>query len=852
MRRPGFQDGTMIPPQKPEQKTPFIDKLKNLRNVAPGLMPRSKVDILKMYMDEALKDGEITQEQHTEMLMPYFGELGEKVTEQIEVSDRENFAEAGLVSRGPNKGKYFIRYRPAPGEERVRKFFDTNEELQTFIKSRPGYVPPKEEILKIAEDLKKELGRLPTQTEVSKKANIAIQTVKSRLEEGKDFAKPLTKLEAAKLGGKKRPDTAVLEVSDDLVKKFKDLKFRHISPSLDTTKAGSKKFRVKFDGPIANDFKDIFVDATEENLPKITNQIDDIATSNLYKNKAKVFKTDEQFRKLRRLKDAMYRKKDPYGVYEKLRRYKADVFPGDFSKEIQIQHGQPKFSTQTLSRFGFIPKDVNVSPAVEMTERIRNEKLATVTQKLKSTTLSTGQKAALIEEFNDTMKGLRGQLKGTPGQGLVNFELLDIDQDGNVTKLKDTGFDPKRGIVASDEDLSKITKERADELIKLGKQKIDSEAVRLKLIPANQLPTPEKTQTRNMFNNANMRLKAELLPGLQDVVEGIKNIPDDIRKKKIFKLGLKALGPIGTYIAVDDTYEALKAGKPVAEALEYGLIGTDIIGSTKDVLALSPEGKEARSVVKQQDMREQITDDFSGLDIDFDTPNVKSEMSRQEAERKYEQAKIARGMERAAEEKALANARAISVDGIKDLITGERFAGQEIPEQFLAVGGRVGFADGPDDPKRRKFMKIAGGIASIPFIGKYFKAAAPVAEKTVEIIRRGADGIPDFIGDLVTKVITFGKKSFSGGRSDELAEVYQLDNYVVTKKGNKTTIREVDQDGDMLYKENQMEIEIDPETKGVTYNEASARPDAEGKLKDVEEYIEESDLENMRKYTYDE
>ena len=61
-------------------------------------MPRSKVSILKMYMDEALKDGEITQEQHTEMLMPYFGELGEKVTEQIEVSDRENFDVGGIVN----------------------------------------------------------------------------------------------------------------------------------------------------------------------------------------------------------------------------------------------------------------------------------------------------------------------------------------------------------------------------------------------------------------------------------------------------------------------------------------------------------------------------------------------------------------------------------------------------------------------------------------------------------------------------------------------------------------------------------------------------------------------------------
>jgi hypothetical protein len=675
--------------------------------------------------------------------------------------------------------------------------------------------------------------------EVADGAKSSTASIRKYLEEGVDFVKTDAST-VGKAGGAKSKIVrgekigVVSEVSDDLVKQFKDLKFTHISPSLETTTGGNKFFRVKFTGPIKNDFKDFSVPATEENLQTITNQIDDVVTSNVYKNKAKVFKTPEDFRKLRRLKDAMYKKKDPYGVYEKLRKHKANIFPGDFSKDIQIQHGQPKFSTQTLSRFGFIPKDVNVSPEVAMTERIRNEKLATIQQKLKSTTLSTGQKADLIEEFNDTMKGLRGQLKGTKGQGLVNFELLDIDQDGNVTKLKDTGFDPKKGLVASDEDLSKITKERADELIKLGKQKIDAEAVKLKLIPAD-----------------GPKLKAALLPGLEELVEGIKKIPDDIAKKRYFKLGVKALGPLGAYIGISDTYKALKEGKPVAEALEYGLIGTDIIGSTKDVLALSPEGREARSVVKQQDMREQITDDFSGLDIDFDTPNVKSEMSRQEAEKKYEQAKIARGMERAAEEKALANARAISVDGIKDLMTGQRFSGQQIPEQFLAVGGRVGYADGPDDPSKRKFIKIAGGLASLPIIGKYLKFAAPVAEKTTEIIRRGADGIPDFITDLVTKVITLGKKTFTGGRADELAESYQLDNYIVTKQGGKTTVKKIDDQGEFGYKEHEMELDYDPETGGVTYNEASVRPDAEGKLKDVEEFIDDIDLEDMRKYTYD-
>jgi hypothetical protein len=424
--------------------------------------------------------------------------------------------------------------------------------------SREGFaIPSREELKIIADELAEELGRLPTQTEVAKKAKIAIATVRNRLQLGIDFAKPLTKLEAGKLGGKK--PTGITEVSDDLVKQFKDLKFTHISPGIETTKAGSKMFRVTISGPIANDFKIKARPATEENLQTIANEIDDVVTSNVYKNKAKQFKTPEQFRKLRRLKDAMYKKKDPYGVYEKLRKYKSKIFPGDFSKEIQIQHGQPKFSTQTLSRFGFIPKDVNVSPEVEMVERIRNEKLATIQQKLKSTTLSIGQKADLIEEFNDTMKGLRGQLKGTPAQGLVNFELLDIDQDGNVTKLKDTGFDPKKGLVASDEDLSKITKERADELIKLGKQKINSEAVRLNLIPADKISTPEKTKTREMFEQANKRLSDGPTLGMN--------------------LGLgKALGSVLKYVPTPAATVGLSAGFGIdpESSLDRTILGTEL------------------------------------------------------------------------------------------------------------------------------------------------------------------------------------------------------------------------------------------------------------------------------------
>ena len=197
--------------------------------------------------------------------------------------------------------------------------------------------------------------------------------------------------------------------------------------------------------------------------------------------------------------------------------------------------------------------------------------------------------------------------------------------------------------------------------------------------------TPTKELQRQTANAT--KFKAALLPGLEEIAEGIKNIPDDIAKKKFFKLSIKALGPLGAYLAVDDTYEALKAGRPVAEALEYGLIGTNLIGSAKDLMALSPEEREARSVVKQAEMADQIAQDESMLDTDFETPKVKSDLTREEAEEKFEAAKARRKLERESQEADIARARAINMSGLKDLITGKRFAGQEMPTQYMAEGG---------------------------------------------------------------------------------------------------------------------------------------------------------------------
>jgi len=190
-----------------------------------------------------------------------------------------------------------------------------------------------------------------------------------------------------------------------------------------------------------------------------------------------------------------------------------------------------------------------------------------------------------------------------------------------------------------------------------------------------------------------------------------------------------------------------------------------------------------------------------------------------------------------------------------ELSTPEDFAEIEDMGMVGAANGglitRQAFKDG-FDPKKRQTMKILGGLASIPVLGKYIKILGPLAPKVVETVERGSDAVPTFLYDLIAKVKQKGMKFFTGKSSDEFEYVYERDGYQVREQGNKITVRKRVDDGEMLDKDMEMELEVDPETGGLTYKEATARPDAEGKLKDVEEYIEDTDLEEMKKYTYDE
>ena len=86
---------------------------------------------------------------------------------------------------------------------------------------------------------------------------------------------------------------------------------------------------------------------------------------------------------------------------------------------------------------------------------------------------------------------------------------------------------------------------------------------------------------------------------------------------------------------------------------------------------------------------------------------------------------------------------------------GEAFDGLSVDLEDFAQGGRAGFKDGMT---RRTFLKILGGMAAVPIVGKFFKLAkVGQAVKKVPVIKTDdVAGKPEWFDALVNKVIAEG------------------------------------------------------------------------------------------------
>ena len=206
-----------------------------------------------------------------------------------------------------------------------------------------------------------------------------------------------------------------------------------------------------------------------------------------------------------------------------------------------------------------------------------------------------------------------------------------------------------------------------------------------------------------------MKLNAKI-PGVETLLKAADNIKDDIAKRKFLTAGFKTLGiAVGAPLVAYDTYKAYKQGKPVLEALEQGFIGTDIIGGTKRFLALTPEEKEARSVVKQDALKDLNVNMPMGFGF-IEGPDPMSDLTLEEA-----QAQAAAGDKRVKALEAQKNfetatKRSNFFSNIKDKALG---IGPDYQLE-LAGGGIAGLSGGIDEgPQRRSMNPDSQGLRSL-------------------------------------------------------------------------------------------------------------------------------------------
>ena len=169
--------------------------------------------------------------------------------------------------------------------------------------------------------------------------------------------------------------------------------------------------------------------------------------------------------------------------------------------------------------------------------------------------------------------------------------------------------------------------------------------------------------------------------------------------------------------------------------------------------------------------------------------------------------------------------------------------------ETFAQGGRAGFSKGKlVDLARRKFLKAAAGVgAGIGALKTGLlglgKEAAPMVEAAKETVTKA----PDYFFALVDKIKRFGKSVDDPVADPRVERTYRYKNYELRENAfgepGETVVTKTDDMGEFGYKEESMRFKKGgPTEDGVVpdeYEEMTIRPDAEGKLKDVEDGIED-------------
>ena len=208
--------------------------------------------------------------------------------------------------------------------------------------------------------------------------------------------------------------------------------------------------------------------------------------------------------------------------------------------------------------------------------------------------------------------------------------------------------------------------------------------------------SPRSKEIINMLKSPQFASK---IPLVTDLFNMAASIPGDLKKKSYLKAGFKSLGIAAAPLVVYDTYKAFEQGKPFLEAIEQGFIGTDLIGGTKRVLSLTPEERTARSVVKQDALKDLNVDMPMGFGF-IEGPTPKTNMTLEQA-----LAAATAGEERVKKLEAEKNLQRSRSRGFGTPVNAD---------EFLAGGGIAGLSGGIDKgPQRRSMNPDSQGLSGL-------------------------------------------------------------------------------------------------------------------------------------------
>ena len=354
-----------------------------------------------------------------------------------------------------------------------------------------------------------------------------------------------------------------------------------------------------------------------------------------------------------------------------------------------------------------------------------------------------------------------------------------------------------------------------------------------------ELKPKEKIQEDNLKTFLKSDEEREFLGFPNRTVEGVfrASIREILAKKGIKKFGNKDPIQVGRQLFGDDLLFALENVQDdlvdVASKGDYKLL--DNFLQEKKLLDLKPKGNinldKADEVEKLLDLDPNRTKNADGGRI-----GLKKGSYLMEAFRDLSKS----GPMKTLENPYFLSAEIMAPQGLDYLQSLLRTLG-------LKEGGRIGLKKGMD---RRTFMKIVGGISTLPIVGKFLKFGKPVVKTVAEDVSKVADQAPDYFFNLVSKIKMFGKEGTSIGPRQRTTN---YKNYELTEDVGTGDLRITKQKGDKEfgYEEEVMEFRKGQRTEdGVTfdeYDEATIRPDMDGKMKDIEDGIEPDSIKQIIK-----